>query len=215
MKKLFLTGFAFVAFLNVTNAQTEISSQTPNASVGIKGGVNFTNLYTEDVDDNNILTSFNLGLYANLPLSKAVSLQPEFNFSRKGAELVYDNAFVSGTSRLKLNYLEMPLLLKLNVTPNFNLHFGPYVAYLIDGKATNETDNGTFNFEDNISNDDLNKFDYGLSGGIGFDFEAASIGIRYNYGLQTIGKEQNFGGTTYTFPDAKNSALSLYVGFRL
>lgn len=209
MKKLFLTGMACVAFLNVTNAQTT------NPSIGIKGGVNFTNLYAEEVDDNNILTSFNLGLYANLPVSDAVSIQPEFNFSRKGAELVYDNAFASGTSRLKLNYLEVPLLLKLNVTRNFNLHFGPYVAYLIDGKATNETSNGVFDFEENISNDDLNKFDYGLSGGVGFDFESASIGVRYNYGLQTIGKEQSFGGTTYTFPDAKNSALSLYVGFRL
>ena len=215
MKKLFLTTMVCVAFLNITNAQTESNSQTPNPSVGIKGGLNFTNLYTEDVDDNNILTSFNLGLYANLPISSSVSIQPEFNFSRKGAELVYDNAFASGTSRLKLNYIEMPLLLKLNVTKNFNLHFGLYVAYLIDGKATNESSSGTFDFEENISNEDLNRFDYGLSGGVGFDFKSTSIGVRYNYGLQTIGKERTFGGNTYTFPDAKNSALSLYVGFKL
>ena len=109
----------------------------------------------------------------------------------------------------------MPLLLKLNVTKNFNLHFGPYVAYLIDGKATNESSSGTFDFEENISNEDLNRFDYGLSGGVGFDFKSTSIGVRYNYGLQTIGKERTFGGNTYTFPDAKNSALSLYVGFKL
>ncbi|MES2241092.1 MAG: porin family protein [Bacteroidota bacterium] len=208
MKNLFLAGMICLSFISYTKAQTL------SPSVGIKGGVNFTNLYTEDVDDNNILTSFNAGLYANLPVSSAVSIQPEINFSRKGSELVYDNAFATGTTRLKLNYLEMPVLLKLNVTPNFNVHLGPYVAYLIDGKATNESDSG-FNFEDNINNDDLNKWDYGLSAGAGFDFESTSIGVRYNYGLQTIGKERTFGGSTYTFPDSKNSALSLYVSFKL
>lgn len=209
MKNLFLTGIICLSFVNFTKAQT----QSP--SIGIKGGVNFTNLYTEDVDDNNVLTSFNAGLYANLPVSSAVSIQPELNFSRKGSELVYDNAFASGTTKLKLNYLEMPVLLKLNVTPNFNVHFGPYAAYLIDGQATNESNNGSFNFEENINNDDLNKWDYGVAAGIGFDFASTSLGIRYNYGLQTIGKERNFGGTSYTFPDSKNSALSLYIGIKL
>ncbi len=209
MKKLVLAGMLSFAFISFTKAQTL------SPSVGIKGGLNFTNLYTEDVDDNNVLSSFNAGLYANLPLAPSVSIQPEINFSRKGSELVYDNAFASGTTKLKLNYLEIPVLLKLNVTPNFNIHFGPYAAYLLDGKATNESSNSSFNFEENINNDDLNKWDYGLSGGIGFDFASTSLGIRYNYGLQTIGKERSFGGNTYTFPDSKNSALSLYIGFKL
>lgn len=209
MKNLILTGMICLSFISFTKAQTL------SPSIGIKGGVNFTNLYTEDVDDNNILTSFNAGLFVNLPVSSGVSIQPELNFSRKGSELVYDNAFASGTTRVKLNYLEMPVLLKLNLTPNLNVHFGPYVAYLIDGKATNESNDGSFNFEENINKDDLNEWDYGLSGGIGLDFGSTSLGVRYNYGLQTIGKERDFGGNTYTFPDSKNSALSMYIGFKL
>ncbi|HJR99415.1 MAG TPA: porin family protein [Flavobacterium sp.] len=209
MKKLIITGMICLSFINFTQAQTE------SPSIGIKGGVNFTNLYTEDVDDNNILTSFNAGIYTNFPIASSVSIQPEFIYSRKGSELVYDNAFASGTTKIKLNYLEMPVLVKLNLTPNFNVHFGPYVAYLIDGKATNESDGGSFDFEENIDTDDLNRWDYGLSAGVGFDFNSASIGLRYNYGLQTIGKEREFGGETYTVPDSKNSALSLYVGFKL
>lgn len=200
-----------LSFVTYTNAQTD--NQSP--SIGIKGGVNFTNLYTEDVDDNNVLTSFNAGLFVNLPVSSALSIQPELLYSRKGSELVYDNVFASGTTKLKLNYLEMPVLLKINVTPNFNVHFGPYAAYLIDGNATNETDSGSFNFEENIDNDDLNKWDYGVAAGVGLDLGSTSLGVRYNYGLQTIGKERTFAGNTYTFPDSKNSALSVYVGFKL
>ena len=211
MKRIVLLLSVFS--LSLANAQEEKSGKS--AEVGIKGGVNFTNMYTEEVDDNNVLTSFNLGLYANLPVTGSVSIQPEFNFSRKGSELVYNNVFVSGTSRFKLNYFEIPVLLKMNLTPNFNIHFGPYIAYLIDGQATNESSNSNFDFEDNLSNDDFNKFDYGLSGGIGIDFSATHIGLRYNYGLQTVGKEGTFGGTSYTFADGKNSALSLYLAIKL
>lgn len=216
MRLLILTTIACMAITAQAQETENMRSKTVNnPSIGVKGGVNFTNLYTEEVDDNNILTSFNLGFYVNVPVTNSLSIQPEFNFSRKGSELVYDNAFVSGTARFKLNYIEVPVLLKINLTENFNIHLGPYIAYLVDGQVTNESSNGNFDFEDNLSNDDFNKFDYGLSGGIGIDFSTAQIGLRYNYGLATIGKERSFAGTNYTFPDGKNSALSLYLAIKL
>ncbi|WP_374549979.1 porin family protein [Flavobacterium sp.] len=216
MKKVFLTLVTLLA-IQITSAQNEQTSNTTsrNPEIGIKGGLNITNLYTEEVDDNNLLTSFNAGLYTNIPISNSLSVQPEFLFYRKGAELVYDNAFVSGTARFKLNYLEIPVLLKANISKNFNIHFGPYFSYLIDGKVTNESSSSSFDFENDLSNDDFNKFDYGLAAGIGLDFSSTSIGLRYDYGLSTVGKERNFAGTTYTFPDGKNSALSLYISFKL
>jgi hypothetical protein len=45
---------------NASNAQ-DIKSST--AAFGFKGGLNFSNLYTDNVDDNNVLTGFNAGLY--------------------------------------------------------------------------------------------------------------------------------------------------------
>lgn len=212
MKKKILTIACLLLLVNLTNAQ---GTSTNDAAFGIKGGLNFTNLYVDDVDDNNVLNSFNVGIFGTFPLTESVSIQSELNYSRKGAELTYNNAFATGTAKFKLNYLEVPVLLKLNVTKNLNFHFGPYLAYLINGQVTNESNGGTFDFEDNFDNDDFNKFDYGLSGGIGLDFNTLILGIRYNYGLQTVGKERNFGGSTYTAPDGKNSALSIYLGIKL
>ncbi|WP_308992356.1 porin family protein [Mariniflexile litorale] len=206
---LFLT---FGATSLTSNAQTTSSS---NAEFGIKGGVNFSNMYTEDVDDNNVLTSFNAGLYVSMPISDFLAIQPEFLFSRKGSELTYDNVFAEGKAKFKLNYIEVPVLLKANITPNFNIHVGPYIAYLIDAQITNETEDGTFDFEDNFDNDDFNKIDAGISAGIGFDFESIGIGARYNYGLTTVGKERTVGTGTYTFPDGKNSNISVYVALKL
>lgn len=193
------------------NAQETQNSTNTGASFGFKGGLNLSNMYTEDVDDENALVGFNAGLFLELPISSSLSFQPELLYSTKGAEVTYDNAFATGTGKFRLNYIETPLLLKANVTDNFNIHFGPYFAYLVDSKITNETNGGTFDFEEEIDNDDLNKFDYGLAAGLGIDFDGFGIGARYNYGLQTIGKERTFLGQTYTFPDGKNSSLSVYA----
>ncbi|HRE76971.1 MAG TPA: porin family protein [Flavobacterium sp.] len=212
MRKLILTALTCSAFF-VSNAQTN-DNATTGASFGIKGGVNFSNLYTEDIDDNNVLTSFNVGVFVSMPITNFLSIQPEFLYSRKGAELVYDNAFASGTGKFKLNYIEAPILLKVNLTENLNIHAGPYFAYLIDAEVTNESNSGDFDFEENVDNDDFNKFDYGLSAGAGFDFDSIGFGVRYNYGLSTVGKERSFLGTTYTFPDGKNSNLSIYAAYK-
>jgi len=209
--QLFTVITALVVSINSLQAQVNDASM---AQFGVKGGVNFSNLYTEDVDDENMLTSFNAGLFVNLPVSDMLSIQPEVLYSRKGSELTYDNVFATGSAKFKLNYIEVPVLLKVNVTDNFNIHAGPYVAYLIDAQVTNESDGG-FDFEENFDNDDFNKFDAGLSAGIGFDFDSFGIGARYNYGLTTIGKERTVGGETYTAPDSKNSNISVYLALKL
>ncbi|MGE5944447.1 MAG: porin family protein [Flavobacteriales bacterium] len=210
--QLFTVIVALLASVKGLHAQINDASM---AQFGVKGGVNFSNMYTDDVDDDNMLTSFNAGLFVNLPISDMLSIQPEVLYSRKGSELSYDNVFATGTAKFKLNYIEVPVLLKVNVTDNFNLHAGPYFAYLIDSQITNETNDGTFDFEDNFDNDDFNKFDAGLSAGLGFDFDSFGIGARYNYGLTTVGKERTVGGDTYTVPDGKNSNISVYLALKL
>lgn len=207
--QLFTVIIALVFSVSAIQAQVDSAAQ-----FGIKGGVNFSNMYTDDVDDENVLTSFNAGVFVNLPVSDLFSIQPEVLYSRKGAELTYDNAFATGSAKFNLNYIEVPVLLKINVSENFNIHAGPYFAYLIDSKITNQGD-GVFDFETDIDNDDLNKFDAGIAAGIGFDFDSFGIGARYNYGLSPIGKERTVAGETYRVPDSKNSTISVYVAFRL
>lgn len=210
MNKVLLSGI-FSLTLLIANAQY---TKTSNSGFGVKGGANFTNLITGDVNDNNLLTSFNVGVFALLPITGFIAFQPELNFSRKGAELVYDNIFAEGTAEFRLNYLEVPLLLKVNPTKNFNIHAGPYAAYLINAQVKNKTTGGTFDFEDNFDSKDFNRLDYGLFLGVGFDFSSIGIGARYNYGLANIGKERSIGGVSYVFPDSKNSALNIYGSFK-
>ena len=192
---------------------TGIQAQEKTASYGFKGGLNFSNLYTDKVDDNNVLTGFNAGLYAKFPIAKGIAIQPEISYTTKGAELVYNNAFAKGTAKFNVNYIEVPVLLVMNITDNFNVHVGPYAAYMVSGKT--ETDSNIFSSQNQLDTNDFNKFDAGIAGGLGVDLDALNFGVRYNYGLTNVGKERNYAGTNYTFPDAKNSVLSVYVGLRL
>lgn len=201
----------FVFFLS-TFARAQ---ETDNSSFGFKGGVNFSNLYTEDAENSNTRIGFNAGVYAKMPITRLFAIQPEFYYTTKGAEVTYRNAFVDGTALFKLDYLELPLLLVVNVTNNFNIHVGPYAAVLISGKVKNDSNVGAFNFEDNINVDDYNRLDAGIAAGVGFDLGALGIGARYTYGVTKVGKERDFIGTRYTFPDAVNGVLNLYLSIGL
>ncbi|WP_017498546.1 porin family protein [Flavobacterium sp. WG21] len=203
---------ALTLFLTASFGMLHAQNNNVNPEYGIKGGFNMSNLYSSDANDENILYGFNAGLYATLPISDFIAIQPEILFTTKGAKLEYNNALASGESKFRLNYIEVPLLVRVNITRNFNIHAGGYASYLVSSKVTGR---GDFNFEQEIDTNDLNKFDAGLSAGVGVDFDPISIGLRYNYGLTTIGKERTVAGTTYTFPDAKNSNLTLYLSYKL
>lgn len=203
---------ALTLFISASFGMLHAQDNNVNTEFGVKGGFNMSNLYSNDANDDNVLYGFNAGVYATLPISDFIAIQPEILFTTKGAELDYNNAFATGNAKFRLNYIEVPLLVRVNITKNFNVHAGGYASYLVSSKVTGD---GDINFDQEINTDDLNKFDAGLSAGVGVDFNPVSIGLRYNYGLTTVGKERTLAGTTYTFPDAKNSNLTLYLSYKL
>ena len=204
---LYALTFLISASFGVASAQ---NSTVVGPEFGIKGGVNMSNLYSDsdDINDENALWGFNAGVFAAFPIADNVFIQPEILFTTKGAELDYDFAGIEGTSKFKLSYIEVPLLVRFNLTENFNIHVGGYASYLVNAKIKGE---GDFEFEEELDADDFERFDAGLSAGVGVDFNPLSVGLRYNYGLTTIGKERD----GVTFPDAKNSNLSLYLAYKL
>jgi hypothetical protein len=206
--------FALTLFLTASFGMLHAQNDNVTTEFGVKGGFNMSNFLSDDDEatDENILYGFNAGVYATLPISNFVAIQPEVLFTTRGSELEYDTDLGSGNTKFKLNYIEVPLLVRVNITKNFNLQAGGYASYLVSSKVTGD---GAIDFEEEIDTDDLNKFDAGIVAGVGVDFSPISIGVRYNYGLTTIGKERTIAGETYRFPDAKNSNLSVYLSYKL
>lgn len=205
--KISLTLVFFLAVIQVITAQ-----EKSEYKLGFKGGVNFTNVGTTTGVTNKSLTGVHFGLFAKLPITESLAVQPELYFTTKGGELTYQNVVVDGTAKFNLNYIEVPVLAVFKIFPGFNFQVGPYASYLVSSKVTN-VDDVTFNFEDNIQSGDFNKFDTGVMAGFGIAVKSVEIGVRYNFGLLKVGKDKTYLGTNYIFPDGKNSAINAYVSY--
>ena len=178
---------------------------------GVKGGLNLSNLYTSDAKSSDMITGFNLGVFNKFPVTSFLAIQPEFYVTTKGASVTYNNLFVDGTAKFNLTYLEVPVLCVLQVTHLLNVQFGPYVAYMIDGKVKNEANINLFNFEQNVNVNDYNRIDAGALLGAGLDVGSITMGARYNYGMTKVGKAKSLLGTTYTIPNATNAVINFYI----
>lgn len=212
MKKLAALVVA-VSMATIATAQEQKATgeATLTPKFGMKGGVNLSNLYVQEVGDDNMKLGGNAGFYAKLPITRGLSIQPEVSYSMKGAQINYNNIlFGSGKYRYNLDYVETPILAVFNVARNFNLHVGPYAGFLVSAKVKNVDERGNVNGVTELNKSNFNTVDYGAVGGVGFDIENVTLGARYTYGMKEIGKEGRANDLTN---GAKNSVISFYIGF--
>ncbi len=192
--------------------QQTAAESTLTTKFGIKGGVNFTNLYIDDVNDEKMKVGANVGFFAKIPITKGISFQPELLYSNKGSKVNYDNVLLGqGEYRYNLHYLELPLLFSFNIVKNFSIHAGGYGAYLLAANIKDLNEDGSVENIEELNAADFNRFDAGLAAGLGFDVGNFTIGARYNYGLIEIGKSGSLVGELNK--NAKNSAINVFLGF--
>lgn len=203
MKKTFFTTLVLGLLAISANAQY----------FGIKGGLNFSNLYIDEADDNNLRTGYHVGAYINLPITQGFAVQPEVLYSTKGSKSHY-NVDLGPFGELnqdvttKLDYIDIPLLAVFKLGDLAEIHLGPYFGFLASSKAEFE---GEFDGSDDIDTDNFKGLDYGISGGFAINLTALQIGARYNYGLQEI-QDSDLADALYG--DAKNSYFQVFAALR-
>ena len=186
-------------------------AQLDDSRFGVKGGVNFTNFYANDVGDQNIKTGFNVGLFAELAVGEQFSIQPEVLLSTKGNRTDYSGVLgLEQEVKFGLTYIEIPVLAKVTLGEILNLHVGPYAGYLIGANVSTDGDLGA-EYED-LDRDNFKTWDYGLAAGIGVDLDLVTIGARYNLGLAKVGES---GVWDNILEDNRNSAAQIYVAVGL
>lgn len=165
MKKFLLAAGIFIAGITTCHSQ----------AFGVKAGINFANFRGDDADDFNVLSGFHGGIVAEMRLLDALSVQPEFLYSVQGAK-TKDETY-------KLNYVNLPVMLKLYFTDSFNIHAGPQIGLLIS-----ESDSFT-PFESNT-------YDLGLAAGLEFFFaDNFSAQARYVAGNSEVSDNRKLKNT--------------------
>jgi Outer membrane protein beta-barrel domain len=206
-------SIALLSLLAGILAGGQVAGQPWSSTVGIKGGMNVSHLSVSGLTEESNVIGYHAGIFARLGLTPCFAIQPEALFSMKGAEVYFDNAFVKGGAIVRLNYMDVPVLAVIKFFPHLSLQAGPYFSYLIDASIKNSSENEGSDISSELNEDNFNRVDYGLVAGAGLEFRSMNFGVRYLQGLAEIGKEQTFFGQPYNFPDGKNSAWQVYLGF--
>ncbi|MEI6754877.1 MAG: porin family protein [Paludibacter sp.] len=177
-------------------------------------GMNLSDFYTKDAISN-LNAGFSTGGFIRLVLTNNIAIEPELYLSTKGTSVVYNSLLVVNNANLNLTYLEMPVIGVFNVTHLINFQIGSYISYLLAAQVKNVSNINLFNFEQNLNIDNYYRLDAGMVIGVGLDVKSITMGIRYNLGLVSVGKNQQFLGLNYNLSNARNGVLNFYLAIGL
>lgn len=182
--------------------------QTAAAGVkfGIKGGANIANVngnFSDTISDWKTTVGFCAGIFLELNFGRILTIQPEVLYTMKGADATIDDGTITGTGKLRFDYLEIPILLKVRI-PTGSIH--PFIfagpAFGFNLKATFEDLTGDKNDVEGAS-----KVDYSavLGGGLQLG-RSIHADVRYTMGLQKLRIPD------LDTIDLKNGVLSATIG---
>ena len=206
----------------------EKPTTTGGTSVGLRGGINFQNINGKDVNggklENDMLTGFNIGINAEIPIGVDFYFQPGLLYSIKGAKTEDDIAGQNFNSTLKISYLELPLNLlykPLLGTGRLLLGVGPYAALGIGGKQEQEGSGreAKIKFQKTVSSSDpgdvvyIRPMDAGINMLAGYEFSnKVSFQLNTQLGLAKINPE--YEGFPNDKSSAKNTGFGVSLGYR-
>jgi hypothetical protein len=127
----------------------------------------------------------------NVKLSEGFSIQPEIYYATRGFKVDQNILGVPLTGKVKIRYLEIPLLVKVNVPVNLSLKpvlfAGPYLAWRVGAKTVLEY---LEEKEEEDIKDEIKGTDFGLILGVGFEYKVGSVNLlfdaRLSFGLTNI-----------------------------
>ncbi|WP_203295867.1 porin family protein [Luteirhabdus pelagi] len=207
MKKLVL--FAAVAVFGLTTMTAQ------EVRLGAKAGVNFASIGGDGTDGVDGRTSFHVGGLVEIPISEKFSVQPELLYSSQGAKSEYTEDFGFGVTadveeKLKLDYINIPILAKFYVAEGFSLQAGPQIGFLVSANAEIEySAEGESDSEDADVSDFYSGLDLGVGAGAGYRLNnGVFFQARYVLGLSNI---NDFEGSD-DFKN-QNNVIQVSVGY--
>ncbi len=198
-KQIILLSVVVLSFVNTFCAM----AQQKVWSIGPEVGVSFSK-YGQDAAGTNEFKSGAIGgLFVTYSIENTFAITTKLLYSQKGA------SFKSIDTKQTLNYIEVPVIGRffLNKEGTFrpNIFVGPSFGFLTG--VTNKVGSAERVSMDNYSAS-FNTFDFGVTGGMGFNFLISNetyliIDGRYTHGLSDISKSSTV---------VNNNAFGLTVG---
>ena len=189
-------GRMFFIFL-MTAAGQQADAQV---SVGIKGGLNLSDVVINNVVDPDAESDYNIkpgvhaGIYLNADLEERTGLAIELLYSDKG---------VNAITNIHLHYFAVPFLARYRLQENWIVEAGPELAYLFSAQSKYGNLNHIWD----------NKVDLGLDLGLQYSLSRLTIGLRFNAGVSSVIRTAV--GSSGDRLKYQNRTLQLSMGYRL
>jgi len=188
MKKLFILGLGLA--LSAITLTTK--AQNMDAKFGIKAGANMMMAGKLDVGGtlytSKYVPGFQAGFFLDLPLSSSLSFMPEVMYSQKGGKYVGTVAGTNGEIKSTVGYVDVPVLLGINATPQLQFVLGPQASLLV-----NQTTTSYVNGEKTGSTSDKDNFRKAIAGGVvglGYKFTPnVNLNARYSMDFQSASND--------------------------
>ncbi|MEP7236240.1 MAG: porin family protein [Ferruginibacter sp.] len=152
--------------------------------IGAKGGVNINKISGKSYKEG-FRYNFQAGVFLQFNFSNRFGLQPEVNFVQSSSEFsndandIYNDLFRGGSQKTsKLNFLEVPLLLNINVgeSKRVKLQIGPAYGGLLKQTVDSLKTQG-----------DIYKHgEWAAIGGLWIQLPLVNLGARYKLGLTNL-----------------------------
>lgn len=211
LNKLFIIPvFALLSATAVAQTTTSTTNEPYNMDareelkVGIKAGINYSNVYSESGDDYvaDGKVGFAGGVFVSIPLSQLIGIQPELLYSQKGFKT--EGTFFDG--KVTSNHLDLPVHLQIKPTENISLLVGPQLSYLL---STKYEINGLSLVDEEDLEDENNRATFGISAGVDFTVQNFLISARGSWDLSKFNKDNSTSDINY-----KNQLFQITLGYR-
>lgn len=205
-----------ILFLSIT-ITTDLFAQ----KFSVQGGFTMSSVQSKDddgsySDEYSNRPGFHIGLLLDNPISESLTFQTGALLNTKGFK--YEDSILGTDLEFSINpmYVDIPLMFKYgSYSPNTSNFFGAVGGYFGIGVAGNAKveGNGVSDSEDiswgsDESSDNLRRFDYGLSIGVGVETSTVIVSASYDLGLANIAVSHDNGTVL------RNRALKLTAGFK-
>lgn len=206
--------FVFIALcsLSAIPASAQIMEHRENLEIGIKAGVNISNVWDSKTEQFNVDPKAGIasGIFVAIPIGKFLGIQPEAMLSQKGFKgsgtlLGQPYSFIRTTT-----YLDIPLQLQLKPAEFVTLLFGPQYSYLLNQKDKYTLGINSTEQEQQFKNENLRKNILGFVAGADIIYQHIVLSGRIGWDFQS----NNGDGTSIT-PRYKNQWVQFTIGFKV
>lgn len=198
-------------------------AQSSSLQFGPKAGLNLSILDGQINRSANFKPGLLVGAFVRWRPSERIAIQPELVYSQQGTTNKATYLGNEAVSKIKLNYLNIPVLVKVYIGKVVNLQVGPQFGLLLSGQRVGQYGyysgaggNGFLTEDVDVSSSYKN--DFAVCGGLGIDLPSGLLAsVRINYGVSNIDGDTKSLATrqTLNIDGLHNRTIEFSLGYAL